>query len=111
MDGFSERMKALEQYWNDAYRDDPYGEVSQFMWNVQLSANNWVTYMVDELEDLLNDPAMWEDLKIGLDTEVYGDLRDYGRTLRDVITELRKVHPYEEPAIDIIPLIDESEFM
>lgn len=89
MDGFSERMKALEQYWNDAYRDDPYGEVSQFMWNVQLSANNWVTYMVDELEDLLNDSAMWEDLKIGLDTEVYGDLRDYGRTLRDVITELR----------------------
>lgn len=89
MDGFSERMKALEQYWNDAYRDDPYGEVSQFMWNVQISANNWVTYMVDELEELLNDPAMWEDLKIGLDTEVYGDLRDYGRTLRDVITELR----------------------
>ena len=29
----------------------------------------------------------------------------------NVITELRKVHPYEEPAIDIIPLIDESEFM
>lgn len=27
-----------------------------------------------------------------------------------VIKELRKVHPYEEPAIDIIPLIDESEF-
>lgn len=89
MDGFSERMKALEQYWNDAYRDDPYGEVSQFMWNVQISANNWVAYMVDELEDLLNDSAMWEDLKIGLDTEVYGDLRDYGRTLRDVIIELR----------------------
>lgn len=89
MDGFSERMKALEQYWNDAYRDDPYGEVSQFMWNVQISANNWVAYMVDELEDLLNDSSMWEDLKIGLDTEVYGDLRDYGRTLRDVIIELR----------------------
>ena len=89
MDGFSKRMKALEQYWNDAYRDDPYGEVSQFMWNVQISANNWVAYMVDELEDLLNDSAMWEDLKIGLDTEVYGDLRDYGRTLRDVIIELR----------------------
>ena len=26
------------------------------------------------------------------------------------IKELRKSHPYEEPAIDIIPLIDESEF-
>ncbi len=27
-----------------------------------------------------------------------------------VISELRRVHPYEEPAIDIVPLIDESEF-
>ena len=25
-----------------------------------------------------------------------------------VISELRKVHPYEEPAIDIVPLIDED---
>jgi hypothetical protein len=30
--------------------------------------------------------------------------------VKKVITELRKVHPYEEPAIDIIPLIDESYF-
>lgn len=30
--------------------------------------------------------------------------------IKTVIKELRKVHPYEEPAIDIIPLIDESEF-
>ena len=28
---------------------------------------------------------------------------------KDVIKELRKYHPYEEPAIDIIPLIDESD--
>lgn len=27
-----------------------------------------------------------------------------------VINKLREVHPYEEPAIDIVPLIDESEF-
>ena len=27
-----------------------------------------------------------------------------------VIAELRKVHPYEEPAIDIIPLLDEENF-
>ncbi len=25
-----------------------------------------------------------------------------------IISELRKVHPYEEPAIDIVPLIDEN---
>ena len=27
---------------------------------------------------------------------------------KHVISELRKVHPYEEPAIDIIPLIEED---
>ena len=28
---------------------------------------------------------------------------------KEVVSELRKVHPYEEPAIDIIPLIDEKD--
>ena len=30
--------------------------------------------------------------------------------VKQVISELRKAHPYEEPAIDIIPLIDECDF-
>ena len=30
--------------------------------------------------------------------------------VKKVITKLRKVHPYEEPAIDIIPLLDENSF-
>ena len=30
--------------------------------------------------------------------------------VKKVLTELRKVHPYEEPAIDIVPLIDEKYF-
>ncbi len=30
--------------------------------------------------------------------------------VKKVISKLREVHPYEEPAIDIIPLIDESYF-
>ncbi len=30
--------------------------------------------------------------------------------VKKVITKLREVHPYEEPAIDIIPLIDEEVF-
>ena len=30
--------------------------------------------------------------------------------VKKVILELRKTHPYEEPAIDIVPLIDESIF-
>lgn len=31
------------------------------------------------------------------------------KNVKKVIKELRKVHPYEEPAIDIIPLIDEHD--
>ena len=38
--------------------------------------------------------------------EVMCDVND----IKKVLKELRKVHPYEEPAIDIIPLIDEENF-
>ncbi len=30
--------------------------------------------------------------------------------VKTVVSKLRKVHPYEEPAIDIIPLLDEESF-
>ena len=30
--------------------------------------------------------------------------------VKDVITKIRNVHPYEEPAIDIVPLLDEEDF-
>lgn len=30
--------------------------------------------------------------------------------VKKVLAKLREVHPYEEPAIDIIPLLDESDF-
>lgn len=30
--------------------------------------------------------------------------------VRKVISKLREVHPYEEPATDIVPLVDESYF-
>ena len=30
--------------------------------------------------------------------------------VKDVIKRLREVHPYEEPSIDIIPLLDENDF-
>ena len=32
------------------------------------------------------------------------------KLVKKVITRLRQVHPYEEPAIDIIPLLDENFF-
>ncbi len=38
--------------------------------------------------------------------EVVCDVND----VKKVIKKLREVHPYEEPAIDIIPLIDEEYF-
>ena len=31
-------------------------------------------------------------------------------SVKKVLTELRRVHPYEEPAIDIFPLMNESFF-
>ena len=30
--------------------------------------------------------------------------------VRQVISRIREVHPYEEPAIDIVPLLDEENF-
>ena len=33
------------------------------------------------------------------------------KNAKHVIKELRKVHPYEEPAIDIVPLIDENDLI
>lgn len=30
--------------------------------------------------------------------------------VKEVVKVLREVHPYEEPAIDIIPLLDENDF-
>lgn len=30
--------------------------------------------------------------------------------VKEVVQKLREVHPYEEPAIDIIPLLEESDF-
>lgn len=32
------------------------------------------------------------------------------KLVKNVISKIKKVHPYEEPAIDIIPLLDESNF-
>ena len=34
----------------------------------------------------------------------------YVNNVKKVISKLREVHPYEEPAIDIVPLLDEEDF-
>ena len=33
------------------------------------------------------------------------------KNVKKVISRLREVHPYEEPGIDIIPLLDEESFL
>lgn len=44
-----------------------------------------------------------------VDEEILSFICDVDK-VKNVLTELRKVHPYEEPAIDIVPLIDEKYF-
>ena len=88
MDGFSERMKAINEYWNNAYRDDPYNWISQLIWNIQLAANNGVSYMVDEVRNLIKDWLLDDNTKRWLKNKVYGDIAQYGETLEDVINEL-----------------------
>ena len=55
-------------------------------------------------------PYIWEQNKLEyVDEEKLEVLCDISK-VKNVLKELRKVHPYEEPAIDIIPLIDEDNF-
>ena len=89
MDWFTNRMKALEDYWNNAYRDDPYSWPSQLIWNVELAANQWVSYMVEELWNLVDDVNLSEDTKKALNQKVYWDLAEYWDTLKDAILELK----------------------
>ena len=34
----------------------------------------------------------------------------YVENVKEVVNKIKEVHPYEEPAIDIIPLLDEDSF-
>jgi len=56
-------------------------------------------------------PYVWEKNKLEYvneeKLEVLCDIAD----VKNILKELRKVHPYEEPAIDIIPLIDEENLI
>ncbi len=55
-------------------------------------------------------PYIWEKNKLEyVDEEKLEVLCDVSK-VKNILKELRKVHPYEEPAIDIIPLIDEDNF-
>ena len=55
-------------------------------------------------------PYIWEKNKLEYVDEERLEVVCNITNVKNVLEELRKVHPYEEPAIDIIPLIDESDF-
>ncbi|MDR3075380.1 MAG: hypothetical protein LBU30_05015 [Candidatus Methanoplasma sp.] len=52
-----------------------------------------------------SDPYIGEVGKISVEEELRIDFAVSADDLTDVIKAIRAVHPYEEPAIDIIPLI------
>lgn len=55
-------------------------------------------------------PYIGDNNKINFVEEVRLEVVCDVNIVKDVIKKLRDIHPYEEPAIDIIPLIDEDNF-
>ena len=56
-----------------------------------------------------SDPYIGTKNKLEMVKEVKIEVQCQIEKVKEVLQKLREVHPYEEPAIDIIPLIDESE--
>lgn len=55
-------------------------------------------------------PYIGEQNKLEVVDEEKLEVICYIENVKKVILELRKKRPYEEPAIDIVPLLDESNF-
>lgn len=55
-------------------------------------------------------PYIGENNKLEVVDEVKLEVVCKIENVKNVIDKLRNVHPYEEPAINIIPLIDEENF-
>ena len=56
----------------------------------------------------LTNPYIGEKNKLESFNEVKIEVQCDIKILKEVLNKLREVHPYEEPAIDIIPLIEED---
>lgn len=56
------------------------------------------------------EPYIWEKNKLQYVNEERLEVVCDITNVKNVLKELRKVHPYEEPGVDIIPLIDEKDF-
>ena len=55
-------------------------------------------------------PYIGENNKLEFVEEVKLETVCEVKNVKKVISKLREVHPYEEPAIDIVPLLDEESF-
>lgn len=55
-----------------------------------------------------SNPYIWEKEKLEIVEEEKIETVCDVKILKQVLNRLREVHPYEEPAINIIPLIDEE---
>ena len=55
-------------------------------------------------------PHVGEKQKIDFVDEVKLEVVCEVKNVRNVISELKKVHPYEEPVISIVPLLNEKDF-
>lgn len=56
----------------------------------------------------LTNPYIGEKNKLENFNEVKIEVQCDIKIAKEVLKKLREIHPYEEPAIDIIPLIDEN---
>jgi hypothetical protein len=52
-----------------------------------------------------SDPFIGKVGEISIEEEIRVDFAIKAEDLRDVVLAIRKVHPYEEPAIDILPMV------
>lgn len=55
-------------------------------------------------------PYIGENNKLEYTEEVKLETICETNNVRNVITEIKDAHPYEEPVIDIVPLLDENAF-
>ena len=55
-------------------------------------------------------PYIGESNKLEIVDEVKLEVICYIENVKEVLNKIHEIHPYEEPAIDIIPLIDEEYF-
>ncbi len=55
-------------------------------------------------------PYIGENNKLEFVEEEKIEVRCDVKNVKKVLKRLREVHPYEEPAIDIVPLMDEEDF-